>query len=217
VVTYEFEALTAPELQRLVDRGTRTAVLPFGSIEQQGRHLPMGSDAIVADAVGRAVADRLDAVLVPTVRVGDAESHMHASGTLTLRSATLTEVAVDIGESLARHGFHVIALVSTHGGNRTALTVAAERLNQALDRAFACAPAGDVGANPGAHSGAWLTSVMLALRPELVELNAADPTLADELQAASPAIGVANLERFVSSIVEAIRAAAIVPEARRSE
>jgi creatinine amidohydrolase len=208
VATYELEALTAPELRRLIDRGTTTVVVPFGSIEQHGGHLPLGTDALLADVVGRAVADRLDAVLAPTVRIGDAEPHMHGTGTLTLRSATLTDVAIDVGASLARHGFRLIALVSSHGGNAGALAAAAERLNQMLDDGIACAPRGDVGAGAGAHSGAWLTSVMLALHPELVDTEAAAAEVADEVRTASAAAGTVHIERFVSSIVEGVRAAA---------
>jgi creatinine amidohydrolase/Fe(II)-dependent formamide hydrolase-like protein len=128
-------------------------------------------------------------------------------GTLTLRPETLTDLAVELGESLARHGFQVIALVSTHGGNRDALQAAAARLSQMRDGIVACAPAGDLGPDPGTHSGAWLTSVMLALHPELVELANAGARLADELRTASAADGAAHLERFVSSIVAAVCAA----------
>jgi creatinine amidohydrolase len=204
---HELEALTTPALRRLLDQGSTTVIVPFGSIEQHGGHLPLGSDALLADVVGREVATRLDAVLAPTVRVGHAEPHMPVAGTLTLRPATLTEVAFDIGESLARHGFRTIALVSTHGGNAAPLAAAAERLNRTLDGVVACAPSGDVGPHPGGHSGEWLTSVMLALRPELVDVEAAAGDIAAELRAASAERGAAHLERFVSAVAEGVRAA----------
>jgi creatinine amidohydrolase len=202
---YELERLTAPALRRLIDGGLTTVVVPFGSIEEQGGHLPLGSDALLADAVGRLVADRLEAVLAPTVRVGDAGQHRRRMGTISVRAQTLTEVAVEIGESLAKHGFRVIALVSTHGGNRGTLEAAVARLNASLGARIACAPVGDVGPDPGRHAGTWLTSVMLALRPDLVHLDHADPELADQVRAANPADRAARLERFVSSIVEAVR------------
>jgi creatinine amidohydrolase len=193
---YELEALTSPALRRLIDRGVKTVIVPFGSIEQQGEHLPLGADALLADVVGREVASRLDAVLAPTVRVGYAEQHMHGAGTLTLRPDTLTDLAVEVGESLAKHGFRVIALVSTHGGNAAPLRAAAERLNATLPGVTARAPEGDVGQDPGSHSGEWLTSVMLALRPDVVQMQ--------EAGAADPERGAAHVERFVSSIVQAV-------------
>lgn len=205
---HELEALTSAALGRLIGRGVRTVIVPFGSIEQHGSHLPLGTDAVLADLIGREVAARVDAVLAPTVRVGYAEQHMRLAGTLTLRASTLTDVAIEIGESLAKHGFRVIALVSTHGGNTGPLRAAAERLNKALPGAVVCAPDGDVGRDPGSHSGEWLTSVMLALRPEAVQLRAADADIAAELAATTADRGAIHLERFVTAIVDGVRAAA---------
>jgi creatinine amidohydrolase/Fe(II)-dependent formamide hydrolase-like protein len=139
-------------------------------------------------------------VLAPTVRVGCAQQ----SGTLTLRAATLTSVASEIGQSLATQGFRLIALISTHGCNTLPLRLAAERLNRTVKRAFACAPEGDVGPHPGAHSGEWLTSVMLVLRPDLVQAQVATEDLAGEVHAAGREQGVIHLERFVSTIVTVI-------------
>jgi creatinine amidohydrolase len=214
---YELETLTEPALRRLIDGGATTVIVPFGSIEAHGGHLPLGSDALLADAVGRLVADRVKAVLAPTARIGDAEQHMQRTGTLSLRGHTLADIAVDLGMSLARHGFRVIALVSTHGGNRRALEAAAGRLNHALVDTIACAPAGEVGPEPGGHSGAWLTSVMLALRPELVDLTRAGAGVAEEVQAANAGGGAARLERFVASIVAAVRTAESQLESRRTD
>jgi creatinine amidohydrolase len=205
---YELEALTTPTLRRLLDRGVATVIVPFGSIEQQGGHLPLGADALLADVIGREVAARVDAVLAPTVRVGCAEQHMDLTGTLTLRPATLRDVAFEIGESLAKHGFRTIALVSTHGGNATPLRAAVECLNETLRGACACAPDGDVGPHPGSHSGEWLTSVMLALRPELVDMQAASGDVAVELGVANAERGAVHMERFVTAIVDGVRSAA---------
>jgi creatinine amidohydrolase/Fe(II)-dependent formamide hydrolase-like protein len=203
---YELETLSAPALRRLIDGGVSTAVVPFGSIEHHGGHLAISADSVLADAVGREVAERLGAVLAPTLRVGCADQYRQLTGTITLRARTLTEVAIEVAESLARHGFSLIVLVSTHGGNRAALDVAVNRLNAAPGGAVACAPEGDVGRQPGAHSGEWLTSVMLALRPDLVELNSASSELATGVRAADAERGARHIERFVSSIVEGVRA-----------
>lgn len=201
-VLHEYELLSAPALQRLIEQGIVTAIVPFGSIEHQGAHLPVGADALLADLVGRELATRLDAVLLPTVRVGCAEQHVGLFGTLSVSAETLTETAVALAVSLTTHGFRVIVLVSIHGGNTEALQIAVERFNRTATAARSCAVRGDVGPNPGSHSGQWLTSVMLALRPELVDLAAAQPELREELQAAEAERGVVYFERFVSTIVE---------------
>jgi creatinine amidohydrolase len=201
---YELEALTAPELTRLVASGVTTVVVPFGSIEHQGGHLPIGADSVLADALAREVARRLGAVLAPTLRVGCAEQHAELAGTLTLRAGTLTDIAIELAGSLARQGFTRVVLVSAHGGNQAALDEAVARLADTAGAAVVWAPRGDVGPHPGAHSGQWLTSVMLALRPDLVRLDHAGSDLADELREAGAERGAEHVERFVTSIVEAV-------------
>jgi creatinine amidohydrolase len=195
---HEVEILTAAQLRDLVGSGLTTAIVPFGSIEHQGDHLPLGADALLADAVGREVATRLDALLAPTVRIGDATQHASRTGTLTLRPETLEAVAYELALSLEAWGLRVFAFVSTHGGNSTALQAASERLNADLADAVACAPRGDVGPDPGEHAGQWLTSVMLRLHPGLVAKN----------DNGSESEGAERLERFNASIVAQIRAAA---------
>ena len=201
----QLDTLSAPALRALVEGGVVTVIVPFGSIEHQGGHLPIGADTILAQAVGREVAKRLDAMLAPAVCVGCADQHADLPGTLTLRAGTLTAIAVDHAQSLARQGFQLVVLLSTHGGNRSALDAAVTELGQSLAGAVACAPQGDPGPDPGRHSGAWLTSVMLALRPDLVDLDRAAPELRVELQTASPERGHQALERFTASIAACVR------------
>jgi creatinine amidohydrolase len=202
--------LTAPALRRMIDGGTTTVIVPFGSVEYQDGHLPLGADSLLADIVGREVAGRLeDAVLAPTVRVGCAEQHGAPDGTISVPGATLTDTAVALGEALAAQGFRLVVLMSIHRGNTEALQSAVARLNQRFDEhglgARACAPRGDVGPDPGRHSGKWLTSVMMALRPELVDLPAASAALQDDLRDADAKAGAARFEHFVTSIVDAMR------------
>jgi creatinine amidohydrolase len=205
-VVHELETLSARQLQELIGRGISTVVIPFGSIEHHGGHLPLGADTLLADAVGARVAERLGAVLAPTIRTGCSEQHMHLPGTLTLRPATLAAIATEHAHALARQGFTVIVLLSTHGGNGPALDAAVTELNASLSGAVACAPRGDVGPSPGTYSGAWLTSVMLALHPELVDLAHASSDLAAELKTADAGHGRDHIERFTASIVARVRA-----------
>lgn len=193
----ELELLTAPALRRLLKDGSDIVVVPFGSIEDQNGHLPLGADSLLADLVGGEVAARLDAVLAPTVRAGAAD------GTLSVEAATLTDTAVALAESLATAGFRLIVLLPIHGGNAEPLNVAVARFNRRTGPARACAPRGDVGPDPGSHSGKWLTSVLLAFRPEVVDLPAAAASLRAELMEADASAGAAHFERFVKSIVEA--------------
>jgi creatinine amidohydrolase/Fe(II)-dependent formamide hydrolase-like protein len=202
------EEISSRELSLVIDSGATTVVVPFGSVEYHGGHLPLGSDSILADVVGELVAERLDAVLAPTVRVGCADAHMDRMGTLSVPAETLCTVAYHIACSLFAHGFRVIALVSTHGGNQAALEDAARLLTEENAKLVACAPRGDVGPAPGSYSGVWLTSAMLAVRPDLVDLESAPLELKDEVRRAAPESGAENLERFVAAIVRTVRDAA---------
>jgi creatinine amidohydrolase len=197
---HELELLTAPALGGLLKDGTGTVVVPFGSIEDQNGHLPLGADSLLADLVGREVAARLDAVLAPTIRVGAA--HLGVAGTLCVDGETLTDAAMALAESLATAGFSLIVLLPIHGGNVEPLDAAVARFNERPGPARACAQRGDVGPDPGGHSGKWLTSVMLAFHPELVDLPAAAASLRAELEGVDAESGAARFERFVSSIVE---------------
>jgi creatinine amidohydrolase len=195
------EDLSAESFRRLVAGGCDTAVIPFASIEHQGPHLPLGADAFVADAVARQVAERIGALLLPTLKIGDATLHAERPGTVSLSRETLAATAFEIGDSLLRQGVWTVALVSTHGGNREALEQASARLEAAHADARAPVPRGDLGPDPGRHSGEWLTSVMLALHPELVRLDQVPPDLAGEVGGASAGRGGEHLERFVAAVV----------------
>ncbi len=75
---HELERLTACQLQQLIDAGVSTVVVvvvPFGSVEHHGGHRPLGADAFLADAVGAQIAQRLGAVLAPTVGAGCSGRH----------------------------------------------------------------------------------------------------------------------------------------------
>jgi creatinine amidohydrolase len=202
----KLEELSSSELRRVVESSVAAAVVvPFGSVEGHGGHLPVGSDALLADVVGEAVADRLGAVLAPTVRVGCSEAHMQEPGTLSVPAETLCDLALHIARSLITDGFRVIVLLSTHGGNQTVLEEAARQLNEQHPEVLVCAPRGDVGPAPGARSGEWLTSVMLVVSPDLVDVESADAHVKDEARAATAERGAHNLERFVSAMVETVR------------
>ena len=122
-----------------------------------------------------------------------------------MSTETLRAAALSMAGSLVAHGFRVLVLLSTHGGNQAVLENTAQELGRQYNDVVVCAPRGDVGPAPGSHSGRWLTSVMLLVRPDLVDVDAAHEDIKDEVRAASLERGRENLERFVSSIVQAVR------------
>ncbi len=134
-LAHRFEELTSAELRAARDRlGRAVAILPVAAVEQHGTHLPLGTDAIIADAmVAHAIAklpDGFEAVFLPVLRVGASDEHLAFPGTLSLGWRTATETIVRLGEGVANAGFRRLAIVSSHGGNTQAVEAAALDLRQ---------------------------------------------------------------------------------------
>jgi creatinine amidohydrolase len=98
-------------------RGAQLAVLPIGSFEQHGSHLPLLTDTIVACAIAKAVADEYGLFLLPPLTFSCSHEHAGFAGTVSIRASTLYTVVNDIADSLDRAGIHALALVNGHGGN----------------------------------------------------------------------------------------------------
>ena len=182
------DRLTWAEVKSEIENGRDTVIVPFGSPEQQGRHMPLGTDAVLGDEFGWALADRMGAFLAPTVRFGCSEHHLSFAGTISLSDETFKRIAIDVTASLSRHGFRRIVLLPTHGGNFKPLAdalaeikpvenvkiIAFTDLEALVNTAFKSSNASGVNpAQSGAHSGEWETSLMLALRPEQVKMDQA--------------------------------------------
>lgn len=93
------------------------AILPVGSIEQHGRHLPLGTDWMIAQEVSRRVASRVDGYLLPAMPFTSSSCHRGSAGTVWLRETTLFNFVKDIVESLSCGGFSKLVVMNCHGGN----------------------------------------------------------------------------------------------------
>jgi creatinine amidohydrolase len=166
-------------------------VAAAGSIEQHGPHLPLVTDTLLGEGLGAATVARLDRVLRgPTIAIGCSEHHMAFPGTITLGKETFKAVVQDYARSLARHGFKLICLIPSHGGNFGPLleavgelggqvgetrVVAYGDLNGFLEVMYASQRPFDVTpAQAGAHAGNAETALVLDLQPELVLLDRAE-------------------------------------------
>jgi creatinine amidohydrolase len=162
-------------------------VQPVGSIEQHGPHLPYATDLIVAQSAAEAVValrgEELDLWLLPPLVYTKSNEHAWAPGPIWLSATTLLAVLDDLGRALAKLPARRLAFVNGHGGNTALLNVACReiRINHRL-MTFLLHPSvppdhggpsteGELGM--GVHAGFEETSVMLHLRPELVDMTAA--------------------------------------------
>ncbi len=174
-----FDELTDPEIAAALARSPR-AVLPMGSVEQHGPHLPTGTDFFAATAIALAVAEHLDALVLPLCPLGVTPMHMPYPGTVSLRPQTLQDVVADIGSSLAAHGCRELVILNWHEGNIPALALAAEDLHRRLGLKVVVVQACYVAEQrygPAAggltHGGTIEAWSVLASRPDLVHLDRA--------------------------------------------
>lgn len=197
--------MTRPEVERAIAAGVDTVVVPFGSTEQHGLHLPLGTDAILGGALcGRVVRALGNALLAPGIPIGCSEHHMDFTGSLTLSQETFLQVVADLCRSLAHHGFNHIVLIPTHGGNFAPLAKAVETLRSELpgvnliaytdlmgfmNEIFRVGKAREVTPEKaGAHSGEFETSLMLTVRPDLVAMEAAQPGYVGDQLSIAPVV-----------------------------
>ena len=147
-----------------------TLLVPVGSLEQHGPHLPLDTDARIAAALARRVADGAAGLLVaPPVAYGASGEHEAFAGTLSIGHEALRAVLVELGRSAGRWATRLL-FVNGHGGNLPTVPDAVAQLRaEGRDAAwFGCGvPGGD------AHAGRTETAILLALDPDVVRLDAA--------------------------------------------
>jgi mycofactocin system creatininase family protein len=149
-----------------------TLVVPLGSVEQHGHHLPLGTDTSVARAASEAVVAALDgALLAPALAYGASGEHEGFPGTVSIGTEALTGLLVEYGRSACRWAGRVL-IVNGHGGNLDALRSAVPLL-RAEGRDVAWFPCGVPGGD--AHAGRTETSLMLHVEPERVAQQRAVP------------------------------------------
>jgi creatinine amidohydrolase len=182
-----WEELSVPQIEAL-DRDATILLLPLGSVEQHGRHLPVGTDTMLASEVAIAAAKRLRgrAVVLPSPWYGLSPHHMRFPGTITLAAQTMIALVEDIAASVVAHGFQRLVIVNGHGGNSGLVDLLSSTLGHRFYKRARIAGltyfqlAGDAIArlrvsSPGGmgHACEFETAMMQHLRPDLVVLDRA--------------------------------------------
>jgi creatinine amidohydrolase len=131
-----WDNLTSPEIATL-SKQEAIVLLPVGSTEQHGPHLPVGCDHLMATAMSELFAEELykrgkPCVVAPSIPVANSTHHMSFSGSMTLSPQTYMQVLLDYCKSIASHGFRKILIVNGHGGNIAPTETALININETL-------------------------------------------------------------------------------------
>jgi creatinine amidohydrolase/Fe(II)-dependent formamide hydrolase-like protein/7-cyano-7-deazaguanine synthase in queuosine biosynthesis len=180
---YLLRELTWPEAQSRF-KEVDVALLPVGSIEQHGPHLPLDCDSFDAEYLAEKVAEKCmdpKPLVLPLIPYGVSYHHEDFSGTISISPETLSKLVYDIGMSATRHGVTKLVIINGHGGNSPALHFAAQMINRDA-HIFTCVDTGET-SDPDVygmaetpndvHAGEIETSTTLATRPDLVRMDTA--------------------------------------------
>jgi creatinine amidohydrolase len=175
-----FTELTQPEIAGQLKQNP-LVILPCGSTEQHGPHLPTGTDTFAANAISHAVAERMDGLVLPPASLGVTPMHMPFEGTITLSPETFIRVVMETCVSTANHGAKYLLIVNWHEGNVPSLAIAAEALHRehalSVITVQACYVAEELygpSCNGLTHGGEIEALAVLAHRPDLVHLDRID-------------------------------------------
>jgi creatinine amidohydrolase/Fe(II)-dependent formamide hydrolase-like protein len=173
--------LTSPEVREKIRR-VNVALLPVGSIEQHGPHLPLDTDAFDADYLARRVAEACSdpkPLVLPLISFGVSYTHDDFKGTLSVSNDALSRFVYEIGMNAARNGIKKLVIINAHGGNGPALNYAAQMINRDAD-IFVCVDTGEtsdvdidrfIETPNDVHAGEIETSTALAVRPHQVRMD----------------------------------------------
>jgi creatinine amidohydrolase len=172
-----FIELTQPEIADQL-RSHPLVILPAGSVEQHGPHLPAGTDIFAAQVISHAIAERMNGLVLPGGPLGVTPTHMPYEATITLTPETYIRVVTETCVSTAKHGAKYLLILNWHEGNIPSLAIAAESLHRdhkmTVLTVQACYVASEMfGPQYGGltHGGEIEALAALAYRPELVHLD----------------------------------------------
>jgi len=180
-VKFLYDEMSWPEIREAA-KDKKVPLIPVGSTEQHGPHLPTKTDAFLAYEICKAAGKRIPkmTVVLPPVSYGYNEHHLDFPATIHIDHETLIRFVTNIGKSLAHHGFEKIIIVNGHGSNTAPMEIAARRIT--LETPAICASSTYISLNQevfklleseSGHAGELETSLMLFLAPELVDMSKA--------------------------------------------
>lgn len=203
------------EVEELIKKSKGVAIIPIGSTEQHGLHLPVGTDTYVAITLAEEAAIKTDALIVPPLWFGWSPHHMVLPGTITIRAEVLVEYLYDIIKSMSEHGINKFVLLNGHRiVNIIWMQLAAEKAQRELDvdvKIFDPAYMSkdiveELGFGPVGHAEEIESSHMLYRFEDLVQMDKAvdNPIKPKDLYSVDPAYSHDTL-CYVPSTIKAAK------------
>lgn len=183
MASVEIMHMTRDEVAEAVERFP-VAVLPLGATEQHGHHLPLGVDIYLAEGIARRLCERTGALLLPSLPFGYSWVWRDIPGTVSLQQHHVEAVIKDVAHSVTRYGIRLLILVNGHDANNASMKYATRELldETNLQVAYFFYPNLDQTIAEHCTSPTWHgmihacefeTSLMLALKPEMVQMEKA--------------------------------------------
>lgn len=171
---------------KLEVEGGAVAILPFGALEQHGPHLPLSTDTVMSHEVAYLLAEKLDAILLPSITYGEVWNNTGFPGSISLSVKTVQSIAYDIGSGLANAGVRALIIVNGHHGNAAPIELAVRDLQNdlgypalllnypGLEEAAKQICDSKPAAPSFYHADEVETSIMLKVEPDLVMMDLAE-------------------------------------------
>lgn len=164
------------DFKAALKKKTKRAIIPVGSLEQHGNHLPVSTDSLIAEYIARLTAERVGAFVLPVISYGVSFEHKPMFN-VSLRNSTLSTMICDTCISLAENRIKEIIILNGHHGNMGALQYIAQELQgkRPKDVHVHTIHYWHMMKNEFDHAGEVETSLVLAIAPELVRMDKAVP------------------------------------------
>lgn len=159
-------------------------ILPMGATEQHGYHMPLGVDIFLAEALSNRVAEKIGATVLPTLSFGYSYVWRNDAGTVSLQQHNLENIIKDVAHSVSRYGVKHLILINGHAANASSMKYAIRDLSDECDVQVWSVFYPDLQTIMGdvcdsemwhniIHACEFETSMMLAIKPELVQMHKA--------------------------------------------
>ena len=111
-----------PDLRKTIKKKKQIAIIPIGSIEQHGPHLPISTDSDIVTEIASKLSERINGILLPTINYGISDEHFPFFN-LSIKKSTLARILEDLCESLIKNGISRILIINGHYGNLDSLKI----------------------------------------------------------------------------------------------